>query len=65
MKTYTHKGRQIETLHTYPPIPWRDYDWQAVIEGTEPGGLIGTGRCEQEAIDDLIEQLEDEDEEAV
>lgn len=47
---------KIITTHEYPPIPIRDYDWSAIREGYEPGNLIGTGRTEQEAIEDLIKQ---------
>ena len=45
---------KIITSYDYPPIPIRDYDWSAIRENYEPGDLIGTGRTEQEAIDDLV-----------
>jgi hypothetical protein len=48
--------QEIETTHTYPPIPIRDHDWMAVRAGAEPGCLVGRGPTEQAAIDDLKEQ---------
>ena len=47
---------KIITSRIYPPIPIRRYDWQAVRESYDEGDLIGHGKTEQEAIDDLIEQ---------
>ena len=48
--------RKITTSHDCPPIPVRDYDWSASREDWDEGDLIGYGRTEQEAIDDLVEQ---------
>lgn len=45
----------IITEHIHPPIPSRDYDWSAVLEGYEPGDPIGYGRTEQEARNALQE----------
>jgi hypothetical protein len=50
--------RQIITSQDCPPIPVREYDWSAAREDWDEGDLIGYGRTEQEAIDDLIEQEE-------
>jgi len=47
---------KIITSYDYPPIPIRDYDWSAIRDDYEPGDLIGTGRTEQDAIDDLVRQ---------
>ena len=47
---------KIITNYDYPPIPIREFDWSAVREGYEPGDLIGTGRTEQDAINDLERQ---------
>jgi hypothetical protein len=47
---------KIITSHDYPPIPIRDYDWSAIREDYDEGDLIGTGRTEQDAINDLINQ---------
>ncbi len=47
---------EIETTCIAPPIPWRNFDWQATRVGYEPGDPAGFGATEQEAIADLIEQ---------
>ena len=47
---------KIITTHERPPIPVRDYDWSAAREWYEEGDLIGYGSTEQEAIEDLLEQ---------
>lgn len=48
------------------PIPIRQFDWSAVTDNyeggdgyDEPGGPIGYGATEDEAIADLKQQLED------
>lgn len=51
-----NKMYKIITSYDYPPIPIRDYDWSAIREDYEPGDLVGTGRTEQDAIDDLVRQ---------
>jgi len=48
--------RKITTIHDCLPIPVRDYDWSASREDWDKGDLIGYGRTEQEAINDLLEQ---------
>jgi hypothetical protein len=49
----------ILTSFVYPPIPVRDYDWLAWYAGEEDYDMhSGSGRTEQEAIDDLIENYE-------
>jgi len=50
---------KIRTTHEYPPIPIRDYDWSAIRDSYDEGDLIGYGRTEQDAINDLKRQ-EDE-----
>jgi hypothetical protein len=52
---------KIKTHHSHPPIPVRNFDWDAVEDNYEPGRPIGRGVTEQEAIDDLLEQLGDTD----
>ncbi len=53
-------GLTIVTTFVYPPIPFRDCDWQAYFDCDEPndnGSMMhGSGRTEQEAIADLLEQ---------
>lgn len=49
----------IKTEHVFPPIPDRSYDWLAYdSDNYEPGCPIGSGATEQEAIDDLMEQID-------
>lgn len=53
-------GESITTITTefvYPPIPARRFDWRATDDNYEPGMPIGYGATEQEAIEDLQEQL--------
>jgi len=40
----------------YPPIPIRDYDWQAWVDGEEEVSVWG--RTEEAAVADLKEQLD-------
>lgn len=52
----------IKTVHVCPPIPIRDYDWQAYdtdhYDPEDPDRFTGWGRTEAEAIADLLSQLE-------
>ena len=52
---------RIKTEYVYPPIPDRNHDWSAIDDNTYdgPGSPMGWGRTEQEAIDDLLRQLEE------
>ena len=45
---------KIITNYDYPPIPIRNYDWSAIREGYDEGDLIGHGKTEQKAIEDLL-----------
>ena len=45
---------KIITSYDYPPIPIRNYDWSAIREDYDEGDLVGTGRTEQDAINDLV-----------
>lgn len=54
----------IKTHHVYPPIPIRDFDWSAYdadTYGGEPGEPLGYGKTEQEAIADLMSQVEEKE----
>jgi len=51
----------IHTENVYPPIGVRHFDWSAITDNYEPGSLSGSGETEQEAIADLLGQIEDED----
>jgi hypothetical protein len=48
--------KKIITNHIYPPIPIRNYDWEAIYEDYDAGDPVGYGKTEQEAINDLIEK---------
>lgn len=49
-------GMSIRTMHEYPPIPIRCWDWSAVDDNTYDGEgcRIGMGATEAEAVVDLI-----------
>lgn len=49
----------MKTVTTFvnPPIPSRNFDWSATLEGYEGGDPIGYGRTEQQAIYALQEYL--------
>lgn len=62
---------EIRTNFDYPPIPNRNMDWSAWIDGSidpdwdgeseqfvQPGLCVGHGRTEQEAIEDLKSQIQ-------
>lgn len=49
---------KISTSYLCPSIPIRDFDWHATIEGHEGEGINGFGRTEQEAIEDLQQNME-------
>lgn len=69
MALHQINGAHIRTTHEYPPIPDRSFDWSAIDDETydvdcDQDGFfstspIGRGATEQEAIADLIEQLEE------
>jgi hypothetical protein len=68
MATHEINGTKIHTSFDYPPIPVRDMDWSAVTdnyeaesdsEGSWSTHPIGHGATEQEAIADLLDQLEE------
>lgn len=53
-------GLTVRTHNEYPPIPCRKFDWCAVDDSTyEPGCAIGWGATEQEAIEDLLLDIEE------
>ena len=51
---------KIITHYDPPPIPVRCFDWSAVTDNYEPGHPLGWGYTEDQAIQDLLDQLEDE-----
>jgi hypothetical protein len=59
-------GYDIVTVHEYPPIPYRGFDWCAHLDsydGAEDAGHqpVGWGATEKAAIEDLLEQLGEEE----
>lgn len=68
-------GIKVHTAHVYPPIPIRGFDWSAVTDDydvdfdSECGYFTshphGHGATELEAIADLLDQVEDERDEAL
>jgi hypothetical protein len=69
MALHLINGIKVRTSFEYPPIPVCNMDWSAVDDSTydadcdEDGFFstcpIGRGATEQEAIDDLLAQIED------
>jgi hypothetical protein len=57
----------IITTYDPPPIPFRGCDWSAIDDRTYdgPGSPIGYGRTEDEAIADLLSQLDPDDDDGV
>lgn len=51
----------IITNYDYPPISNRNYDWSAIRSDYDEGDLIGHGKTEQMAIDDLLLQENEKD----
>lgn len=49
------KKPEIVTNFVYPPIPCRDFDWQACRDGQEEDGRYGYGRTLAAAIIDLLD----------
>jgi hypothetical protein len=47
----------VITECVYPPIPTRDYDWCAYMDGDEECGPYGRGPTERDALIDLCERL--------
>jgi hypothetical protein len=68
MAVHQINGVKVRTTFEFPPIPVRDCDWSAVDDDTydcdcDQDGFftncpIGRGTTEQEAIDDLLDQME-------
>ena len=52
--------KKIVTIFLNPPIPVRDFDWCAYYDGEEENGNYGYGSTEAEAIEDLVNNYDDE-----
>jgi len=55
--TATWNGTAIVTAFVFPPIPNRNFDWSAYLDGNEESGPYGQGASEHIAIADLVQQL--------
>jgi hypothetical protein len=51
---------KIRTEYQVKPIPLRGFDWEAVLDNYEQGCPVGFGSTEQEAIADLLTQIDDD-----
>lgn len=56
------QSRTIKTSFDYPPIPTRNADWSAVVDGYDEGDPIGRGPTEMAALADLLRQLVEREE---
>lgn len=52
------RARIVSTLCVRPPIPLRRFDWRASFEDYDLGDPIGHGATEDEAIADLMDEIE-------
>ena len=48
--------RDIEVSFIQPPIPDRNYDWQATRKGYDHGDPLGFGKTPMGALKDLLEK---------
>jgi len=49
---------EIKTSYIHPPIPSREFDWCAYVDGHEEGPQ-GYGRTQEAAIAELMERIEE------
>jgi hypothetical protein len=53
----------IRTIHICPPIPNRNYDWCAYdndkFDAENSDSVVGYGSTKEEAIADLLQQIEE------
>jgi hypothetical protein len=61
MNIHIINGIKVRTNFEYPPIPVRSFDWSAIDDETYDGvGCpVGHGATEQQAINDLLAQIEE------
>ncbi len=50
---------RIVTNYWAKPIPMRQFDWEATFDGYDMGDPVGYGTTEEEAINDLIQQVDE------
>jgi len=56
----TYHGAPIKATYVHPPIPVRDRDWCACIDGDEEIGPYGWGATSRAAELNLIDQLDEQ-----
>jgi hypothetical protein len=49
----------VRFTYDHPPIPVRNFDWRAYLDGYEEDGLYGSGPSKLKAIQDLYQFYED------
>lgn len=59
---FFEKHGKITTTKEFPPIPMRCFDWLATLEDLNEDSPQGWGETEAEAIADLKQQIEDNQE---
>lgn len=50
--------KTILVTFVYPPVPSRNYDWQAIFQDYEPGDWVGSGMTRELAVEELLELSE-------
>jgi hypothetical protein len=60
MTLHKRNGMNIMTEYWKKPIPDRSHDWCAIIDGQEEAGPQGWGHTEDEAIRDLLDRIDEE-----
>lgn len=63
MSVHVINGLKIFTTFDPKPIPSNSFDWSAELENYEPGDNLGYGPTEQDAINSLIEMINEDGEE--
>lgn len=53
---------RIDVEYVCPPIPLRCCDYRATLKDYDEGDAQGWGRTRDDAMDDLIRQIEEDDE---
>lgn len=52
---------KIVVAYDRKPVPFRNNDWEAFVDGEEETGVCGYGETAMEAVEDLMETLDQED----
>ena len=60
IRAFVNKIVCVETSFDYPPIPVRTSDWSAWRQDDEETGPFGRGRTREMAVENLLEELEEQ-----